>query len=400
MTLDPLTGTRMGRRARERERRRKQRRRLAVAGAASVVVLLLVVTVLIVKNGGKGAGGVKTPVRTQRTLLLQVKAPDGTAEASALLAHDPASKQGAVVLLPQQVLVNVPGGGSVTFARSLQAASPAGSREALSDLMGVLVDGSWVLDEQAFGRLVQQVGSLKVDVDVPVVAGRRVLLQPGSQQLNGAQALQFATYLGAGEQEQTRLTRLQSVLDALISALPAKSSDLVRSLGAGSQVSAQAGDVGSLLAGLKADDGASDLQYRSLPVIKVDSGNDDVRFRVDPVATRSLVDDVLAGSIPPGSRADGNRVLVLNGVGTPGLGQQVRAKLLPAGFVFVGSRNAPSFGYAKTQVLVKDDTSAGAALGARVAQALGLPNALVESSDQIGSIADVIVVVGKDFRGK
>lgn len=400
MTLDPITGTRMGRRARERERRRKQRRRLAVAGVVAVVALLVGVTAVIVANGGKGGGGVKAPVRTQRTLLLQVKAPDGTAEASALLAHDPASKQGAVVLLPQQVLVNVPGGGSVTFAKSLQSGSAAGSREGLSDLMGVLVDGSWVLDEQAFGQLVQQVGSLKVDVDVPVVSGRRVLLQPGEQQLTGAQALQYATYLGPNEQEQTRLTRLQAVLDALVAALPAKSDMLVASLGGGSQLSQKPGDVASLLAGLKADDASNDLQYRSLPVIKVDAGNDDVRFRVDPVATRSLVDDVLAGSIPPGARTDGNRVLVLNGVGTPGLGQQVRAKLLPAGFVFVGSRNAPSFGYAKTQVLVKDDSTAGAALGARVAKALGLPNALVESSDQIGSIADVIVVVGKDFRAK
>jgi anionic cell wall polymer biosynthesis LytR-Cps2A-Psr (LCP) family protein len=399
VTLDPA-GTRLGRRAVEREKRRKQRRRLALAGGLAVVVLLVLVTVVIVKNGGNGGGRVAEPVRTQRTLLVQVKAPDGTAEASALLAHDPASGSGAVVLVPQQVLVNVPGGGSVTFAKSLQSATTAGSRNALSDLMGVTVDGSWVLDEEAFGRLVQQVGALKVDVDVPVLAGRTVLLQPGAQSLTGAQALQYATYLAPGEQEQTRLTRLQAVLDALVNALPDKADSLVGSLGGGSQVSQSAAAVATVLKGLKADDEKNNLQYRTLPVIKVDSGNDDIRFRVDPAATRSLVDDVLAGSIPPGARAEGNRVLVLNGVGTPGLGEKVRAKLVPAGFVFVGSRNAPSFGYAKTQVLVKDASTAGAALGARVAQALGLPNAVVESSDQIGTIADVLVVVGRDFSDK
>jgi hypothetical protein len=67
--------------------------------------------------------------------------------------------------------------------------------------------------------------------------------------------------------------------------------------------------------------------------------------------------------------------------------------------VFVGSRNAPTFGYAKTQVLVKDATTEGAALGARVAKALGVPASSVAASDQIGMIADVVVIVGKDFKG-
>src|SRR5205085_11539128 len=102
-------------------------------------------------------------------------------------------------------------------------------------------------------------------------------------------------------------------------------------------------------------------------------------------------------SVPPGARATGNRVLVLNGVGTPGLGLRVRDRIVARGFVFVGSRNAPTFGYPHTLVLVKDPAAA-ADVGARLANALGVPGSAVETSDQIGTIADVVVIIGADYR--
>ena len=399
MTLDPV-GTRQGARAELRERRRRQRRRLTTAAVVSLIVLLALVTVVLVKNGGDGGGKPKGPVRTQRTLLLQIKAADGSAAASALLATDPASGTGVVVLVPQQVVANVPGGGSVTFASALRTSNAAGARSALADLMGVTIDGSWVLDGATFSQLVDEVGGIQVTVDVPVVRGRTVLLQPGAQRLNGVGALEFASFLGDGEQEQTRLTRLQAVIEGLLTSLPEKPDTIIKALGGGSAPSQPASKVVDMLTGLRIDDTASNLQYRTLPVIAISTGGDETRFRIDAPATRSLVDDVLAQSIPPGSRTEGNRVLVLNGVGTPGLGQQVRDKLVPAGFVFVGSRNAQSFNYLKTQVLIPDATTDQAAIGERVAKALGVPASSVQSSDQIGTIADVVVIIGKDFKAK
>ncbi len=397
MTLDPLGSRTVGRRsARLAEQRRKRKRNSRIAAVAAAVVVLVSVVVIVGQGGEKD--GKTTAVRTQRTLLLQVKGSDGTAIASALLAHDPAVTEGSVVLVPPQVIVSVPGFGGQAFGRALATTSAKGSRDALSDLMGVTVDGSWVLDRAAFTRLVDTEGGVQVDVDVVVTSGRTVVLQPGPQRLDGARALAFATFLAAGEQEQTRLARLQTVLDGIVSSLPRDVRALVSLLGKGSQPSLPIAQVADVLVGLKKDDAASQLQYRSLPVIKVDAGTDETRFRIDAPATRRMVDELLAASVPAGVRAEGNRVLVLNGVGTPGLGEKVRAKLLPAGFVFVGSRNANTFDYAQTQVLVKDATTQGAALGAKVARALGVPVSSVRASDQIGTIADVVVIVGRDFK--
>lgn len=399
MTFD-APGNRLGRRAELRAKRRRQRRRLTAVGIGAVVLLLAFVTIVLVRTGGDSGKKVQDQKRTQRTVLLQVKAEDGTAVVSALLAHDGPSSSGAVVLVPPQVLVTVPGSGSTIFGKALGSGSAAGARNALEDLMGVTVDGSWVLDEAAFRRLIDQEGGVEVTVDVPVLQGRTVLIQQGTDRLDGTRALQFARYLAPGEQEQTRLARLQSVLDGIIAALPTSPATLIGSLGAGSVPSLSTSVLADVLQGLKKDDASSDLQYRSLPVILVATGNDEIRFRIDADATRALVDELLAQSVPASRRAEGNRVLVLNGVGTPGLGKKVRDKLVPAGFVFVASRNAREFNQCCTQVLVKDATAEGTALGNRVAKALGVPLTSVKSSDQIGTIADVVVIVGKDFNAK
>jgi hypothetical protein len=399
VTPDPTGHQALGRRAARRaEQRRRRRRNQRLAAAVAATMAVVVVLGLLV--GGRGDDGDPDGAdrRTQRTLLIQVMSPDRAAVATALLAHDPEAGAGAVVLVPPQLIVTVPGAGSQVLGRALSTSGVDGSRNALSDLLGVTIDGSWVLDSAGFQRLVTAVGGIDVTVDVPVVRGRTVVLQAGGQHVDGTRALAFATFLAPGEEEQSRLARLQEVLGGLVAALPDDTTRLVSGLDANARRTQQPKDVGALLAGLHQDGRDDALQFRSLPVVRVDSGNDDVRFRLDPAASKVLVDELLADSVPEGARAEGNRVLVLNGVGTPGLGAKVRDKLVRNGLVFVGSRNASSFGYAKTLVLVKDATQEGAALGARVARALGVPASSVQVSDQIGTIADVVVIVGKDFR--
>lgn len=398
--MTELASSRVGKRAELRERRRRQRRRLVVAGVTAFAVLAVGVTVLLVRNGGKDSAANKASVRTQRTLLLQVKGADGSALSSALLADDRKSGNGAVVLIQPQVLANVPGIGSGDFAHALATGGVDGSRNALSDLMGVVIDGSWVLDPASFARLVDTLGGVAVKVDVPVQHGRQVLLSPGQQRLNGQQALTYATYLASGEEEQVRLTRLQAVLDAILNELPADTASLVGSLGNGATSTQPAAAVGALLTGLAKDDKNDNLQYQSLPVTKVDTGDEQDRFRLDPVADKQLVDSLLAQSIPPGVRQSGNRVLVLNGVGTPGLGDKVRARLVPAGLVFIGSRNAPHFGFPQTIVLVPSADDKAVAVGRQVAKAIGVPSSAVQTTDEIGTIADVVVIVGADFKPK
>jgi len=393
-------GGRGSRRAEQRRQRRRRRVRLVAAALTVLALLAVAFAVYLARDAPAPPAAEEAAMRTQSTLLFQVQGENGSAAASALLAHDPETQEGAALLIPPQVLVTVPGTGSLPFGRALSNVPPQGLRDALSDLIGVTVDGGWVITTPVLTQLIDALGGVPVDVDVPVVQGQTVLLSPGPQNLDGARAVQFLLYLAPGEQEQARLARLQEVLDGLVNVLPRSTEELtaqLQVLGERSVTTLELPALAQYLIGLATDDEAGQLQYDSLPVIPIDPGGGVMAFRVDVPRLTAVVDRLLAASVPPGVREGGNRVLVLNGVGTPGLGEQVRAKLAPAGFVFVGSRNAPQFGYATTQVLVPEATTEAQQLGERVAEAIGVPASSVVTQD-FGTVADVVVLVGADFR--
>jgi hypothetical protein len=388
-----------GRRAAARKRRRQRRRRLVAVAVVLVLIAAAGVATLLARRGPDAPTAVEPQGRTQQTLLLQVRTPDGTDTlASALLAVDPPARTGSVVLVPPQVIVDLPGAGSAPFGQALATGPPTTPRDALSDLLGVTIDGSWVLEHGAFGALVNELGGITAAVDVPVVQNGTVVLSQGEQRLDGAQALTLLGYLAPGEPEQARLARVQEVLDGVLAALPddpAAVAAVIERLGAASVSSEPPGRLASLLLSLVAAEEAQQLQYDSLPVIPIDPGGGVMAFRLDVEAARALVDRVLAQSVPAGERQTGNRVLVLNGVG-PGIGDAARAKLVAADFVFVGARNNERFGVETTQVLVPEATPEAQALGERVAAALGVP-ADVRQSD-LGTIADAVVIIGGNFN--
>jgi hypothetical protein len=93
-------------------------------------------------------------------------------------------------------------------------------------------------------------------------------------------------------------------------------------------------------------------------------------------------------------------VIVINGTGALGLGQTAHAKLDRHGLVFVHSENQQGFSFRgrHSVVLVTDDSTASHALGHRVARALGLPDSDIAINSQPTSAADVVVILGADYR--
>ena len=91
-------------------------------------------------------------------------------------------------------------------------------------------------------------------------------------------------------------------------------------------------------------------------------------------------------------------MLVENGVGTPGLVEQARAKLVDDGFRFINGGNASTFGLAEQPGPGARRHLAERRPGAeRVAESLGLPASAVQPSDRGQTVADVIVILGEDF---
>lgn len=406
-SLAPERRTRAAR-IEERRRRRQQRRtRMTVAVAGAVALLVGVLAVVV---GGAVRDDKKpTPpkVRTQRTLLFQVTGDDGAARAATLLAHDPATGRATLVLMPPHTLIDVAGLGNVVIANAVRLGGTEVAREAVSDLLGVTVDHDWTLSARGFAALVDRVGGVTVDVDVDVTApgpggSTRVLLRAGAaQKLDGASALAFATFVAQGQDEITFQARLQAVLDALVEALPREqevAAGMLAGLGRESRLSWDVDALAAFLEGVRAAQAADSYEPQVLPVSTIDTGGGTPSFSIKVEEVATLVRNQLAESIPPGRDDGTNRVLVLNGVGTPGLGGSVANRLRSTPYRVVGTRNKQGFGVTESVVVVFDSSEPSLEKARDVARRLGLAETAVRIGTQNQSVADVIVVIGADYK--
>jgi hypothetical protein len=373
------------------------RRRTAVTAAVVALVAALVGGGLYATRGDRGTPAGGGAAGQQSTLLVQLRADDGTAAASALYGT---GGGGAAVLIPSRVVATVPGAGQQTLAGVLGIHGGADlSRSTVSDLLGVRVDSQWVLDRAALAALVDAVGGVTVDVPADVVRGSRVLVPAGrGQRLGGAEAAALLLDLSARADGVQYQPRVQAVLGGVFARLPERAALgrlLARLPAAGRPADAAA--VLRVLAPLAQLSAKKTVLYQTLPVVALDADGVPT-YRPDFDAVDVLVEGRFAGAALPGRGEAGNRVLVVNAVGTPGLGETVRNKIVPAGFAFVGSRNQTPFGRAKSVVVVFDSEPATLRRARALTTALGLGSAAIEVSAQGQSIADLMVVVGRDFR--
>jgi hypothetical protein len=97
--------------------------------------------------------------------------------------------------------------------------------------------------------------------------------------------------------------------------------------------------------------------------------------------------------VQPAAEKATPRVIVYNGVGTPGLAGLAAQQLIKAGLRVVDSGNADNFNHQETLILLYHGTAADAAA---VRTALGVGRVVVESAPQ--DLTDMIVIIGADYR--
>ncbi|MDO8964555.1 MAG: LytR C-terminal domain-containing protein [Coriobacteriia bacterium] len=87
------------------------------------------------------------------------------------------------------------------------------------------------------------------------------------------------------------------------------------------------------------------------------------------------------------------RVIVYNGIGTPGIAGKAAQQLIRAGFRVVDSGNAPNFDFKVTQILLYHGTEVDAAA---VRKAIGAGEVKIQSAPQ--ELTDLIVIIGADYQ--
>jgi hypothetical protein len=400
---------RRDRQAERRARRAAARRRLLIIGAIVLAVLLIigVAAVVLSSRGNKATPTTAAQPPHQSTLLVQVAGQDGTAVVNALVGVTRKTGDGAALLIPAGLLVDDASSGNLPFGETLTLPSKSASRDALTDLLGVNVSNTWALTTAGLAALVDKVGGVQATVDVDVLAKNSkgdvaAVVRAGNQKLNGAQAAAYATYLAEGEPETVRLARFNDVLDGVLRGLPAGEAQIaaeVTGLKASSSSSLSAQQLAGLLVVLRTAAVKELLHYDVLPVNDIDTGDTVDTYGLDSAKAGALLQSLFAASMQKDRTGDRVRVLVENGIGTPDLVANARAKLVRDGFQFITGGNAADLSPKDPSVvLIQDGSQKAQARGVRVAKSLGLPAGSIEINPRGQTVADVIVILGRDFK--
>jgi LytR cell envelope-related transcriptional attenuator len=349
------------------QRRGAARRRRAAAGVAALVIVGAVA--YGASRLGDAAGG--DPVGPAATgsaappselLVLQVEGTDDPL--LAVIGARRGDRPAAFFSVPFDLMLTVPGQGEAS-AREVAGLDPATIRVALSNTFGAWASHVATLDLEGLAGVVDRAGGLRVRVPGFYVteAGN---LGPDAELLTGEQVVALLRV-----QEDGAEARWSSIVQALLRRpLPLGEEDLTETDG---------------LAGVRRVlRGARGAAIAPFPTTTVGGS---VIVPLQPDLDRTV------------ARAFGVRapvpVIVENGVGTPGLGEDVAAVLLPLGFRVVLSQNADLFGYERTRVVANSDDAIVDAR--RIREALGVGR--VRLSQVPSGIGDITIIVGEDFTG-
>lgn len=255
----------------------------------------------------------------------------------------------AVLVVPGNVRVTIPGQGDGSVKDAALLPVPAATM-AISNLLGVWIRHHVVVDPAHVGAVVDRAegirlfGEAKSGVEVAAA-----LREAGPARL---------------------LTWRETLIGLFETGAPWSAGDFVET------------DDGRVAAAvLIAADGAA---VQPLPTVTVVPG----ALRPD----YELIPDLMARMFgaphqPP------VRLIILNGTGTPGVGESVAERLIPNGFRIVASLNASTFDHEETLVVATSEDFGEAADRARALLGVGA----VSASGVPSGLGDVTILVGEDY---
>jgi hypothetical protein len=263
-------------------------------------------------------------------------------------------KPPVIVAVPADVTINVPGQGIGTVGEAAAGGDVGLVSVALENLVGVRMDGSVDSTTAELQAAVDALGTIEV-ADEPMA---------------GAQVIQYLTIQQPGALPDERFLRWQDVLQGIregVAANPAAVTGFPEPLRP------------VLAAG-----SPEPMALYALPVVDLGAG----LLRPDEEGLEAMVEDLF---VP--HAGDEVRIVVLNGVGRPGVGEEVARILVPEGYRLMSAGNANTFDVKETKIISSSEEDLAAAERARALLGVGR----VFMGFQPAGLADLTIVVGQDF---
>jgi hypothetical protein len=341
--------------------RRRMRRALTMVRRGLLYLLILAAAAaagagvrwLVDRSGDGGPGGAEAPggpVEPQRVVAWTVWADDDAAYVAVLA--EGGGLPPVAVAVPGNTTVSIPGHGLGDVGSAAHTNDVALVATTVESILGIRVDGSVGLPAKELRRLVDDLEGIEVE----------------GERTQGREVVRYLA--GAPGSEEERLVRWQEVLEGTLRAASGRPAAL----------SVVPEDVRAVFAA-----GIEDVLL--LPVEDRGAGI----ARPDGEAIRALVREWFVPTAPGGEEV---RLVVLNGNGRPGIGEDVARLLVPQGYRLMSSGNANRFDVRVTRVIASSRADLPAARKAK--RTLGVGRVFV--GHQPTGLADVTVVVGLDFE--
>jgi LytR cell envelope-related transcriptional attenuator/LytR_cpsA_psr family len=339
---------------------------------AIVVLLVIAASGVVAMQLDGGAGGAAanspsasgaSPAASTPTDLLAFSV-TGAPKALLAVVGTGSEQPPAGLILPPGMTVVVPGQGE-TVTEDVQALPGDSMRVGVSNTVGTWADHFAVIDLRDFGRAIDDLGGLSVNLPDAYPVGGTVL-GPGKTHMNGNQVVALLS-----EDADDVDLRWASVLEAYLGAAPQLPQDAF----AETDNAAAAASILGGAAGAEVQVAPTEVVGGTAIVVKQPDLDD-------------LVGRVFGTPEPIPA-------LVQNGTGRPSVGEAVAHDLLPAGFRIVLSENASSFDHPSTTITANGEAHIDDANAAK--RALGVGD--VRVSQVPSGLADVTIVVGRDFEG-
>jgi LytR cell envelope-related transcriptional attenuator len=277
-------------------------------------------------------------------LLLVVRTAD---EPFAAVIGSTGGRAGALVV-PTEITLSVPGQGDARLDDALELPVTTATTT-VANLLGLWIDHYAILGRARLAALVDRMGGLEV-------AGQTMTGDEVVASLEGPEA--------------GRTLAFELALKGLLaSEAPWEEGDLAETDDAGRALEILGDAEGSRVADVEVKEPADGVWE----------------------ATPDAVRDGLVSAFG-GPNREAVKVIVLNGSGTPGIGEAVARRIVPDGFSVVVSENASTFDHRRTLVVVGSSADVGLAERVRDLLGTGTVNVSVPSG-----LAPVTIVVGKDF---
>lgn len=387
-----------GKRTRNKHKYLRKRRRRVFLWVAAVLLLVAAVVAGVFAMYGfdinrlpfmsksKAGQALTQPKERVTTLVVMVKDTGIGEEASAVIltTYSPVTRRFDAISIPTSTMTDVPGFGVSDIKQAYAQGKISLTKTTVEYLTGVKIGHFIKLNEKGFEKVIDAAGG--VTIDGKNANGKTAL---ASLSLKTAEEKELArlerqNYLILAMQKKANSQATYDILDKVISDIKgAYDSDFSAK---------ETPDLVKVVAVLK----PSDVKAQTLPVKEV-VVNQKSFFQPETTAVTALIERVFP-ELKKSAKSTGVKVRVLNGVGEPGIASDMAKKLTDSGYRVVDTKNADTFGYDETQIVIYSNSADQSAAANKIKALLGVGKVVVNNLPQ--DVADVTVIIGKDYADK